>query len=328
MNAVLAALLALILMLLGMPGLIVYLKKLKFGQTIYDLGPQAHLSKQGTPNMGGLLIAGASLLAALLFVLPEGLGAGALPMMLCALGALAIGFTDDFIKDVRKHHEGLKPGGKIIGQVLLGILFSLYCRLTLGAEIYLPFSGAMWDLGPFYLPLMTILVIFMTNSANLQDGVDGIMASVSLIGGLAFGLIALLLARDADALQARAAAYLCFTLCGACLGFLKFNRHPARVMMGDTGSMFIGGLVVAVAMQLRLQLWLIPICFTMILSSVSVIMQRVYYKISHGKRIFKMSPIHHHFELSGMSENQVVLMYAAVTFALSAMAVLAALPLL
>ena len=319
---------AFVVMLLGMPGLIISLKKLKFGQTIYTLGPQAHLSKQGTPNMGGLLIAASTLAASLGFALYEGIAAHLLPLILVSLGTMAIGFSDDYIKDVRKNHEGLKPMQKIFGQVVAGLAISIFCYISIGSSIRLPFTKNVLDLGVFYVPLMTVLVIFMTNSANLQDGVDGILSSVSILGATAFGLIALMLTDARMIALHRSMAFPSFALAGACAGFLLFNHYPAKIMMGDTGSMFIGGLLVGIAMLLRLQLWLIPICFTMIMSSLSVIIQRVYFKLTHGKRIFKMSPIHHHFELSGMSENQIVGMYAVTTLALSVLAVLAALPLL
>lgn len=324
----LTALIAFALMLLGLPSLIVYLKKLKFGQTIYSLGPQAHLSKQGTPNMGGLLIVAATLLAAVGCALYEGIASSLLPLILLAVGSMVIGFADDYIKDIKKRHEGLKPMQKVLGQIVAGMIFSVYCYFSIGSRIRLPFIITELDLGLFYIPLMTLLIIFMTNSANLQDGVDGILSSVSIVGGIAFGMVTLMLSGDKAPQTQRALALISFALVGACGGFLVFNRHPARIMMGDTGSMFIGGVFVGIAILLRLQIWLIPICFTMIMSSLSVIMQRIYFKLTHGKRIFKMSPIHHHFELNGMSENQIVRMYAATTLVLSVLAVLAILPLL
>lgn len=323
--AIAAAVLAFSIAALGMPSLIKKLRSMQFGQTIYELGPRAHLNKQGTPNMGGILIATAAVVSSLVFSFFQSEAWRLLPMLLAALGAMAIGFQDDYIKNIRHNHEGLKPRQKIIGQVVVGLLFSLYCYMRVGSAVWLPFSPHSWNLGIFYVPLMTVLFIFMTNSANLQDGVDGILSSVSLIGGLAFGLIALL----AKGLFAgSAAAALLFALVGACAGFLIYNHYPAKIMMGDTGSMFIGGAFCAAAMMLGLQFWLIPICFTMIMSSVSVILQRAYFKATHGRRIFKMSPIHHHFELSGMNEKQIVRMYTLVTLALSILAVLAALPLM
>ncbi len=324
-----ATVLAVLIMLLVMPKFLPYLKKLKFGQTIYELGPQAHLAKQGTPNMGGIVIAGATVAALVILSIVHtavqgssfGLDNPLWALLLAALGSMAVGFADDYIKDVKKNHEGLKPKQKLMGQVVVGLVFSLYCFFFVGSDVIIPFTRHTWDLGIFYIPIMTVLVMFMTNSANLQDGVDGILSSVTVVGMAAFGVIALFLS-DAQSVWYQVIACGCFALVGACLGFLRFNRHPAKIFMGDTGSMFIGGMMVGVAMLMKLEFLLIPICFTCIMSSVSVMLQTGYFKITkkkygQGKRIFKMAPIHHHFELCGMNENQIVLMYAAVTLVLS-----------
>ena len=326
------------LMLLLMPKLLPVLKKMKFGQTIYDLGPQTHKKKQGTPNMGGILIGGitviVTLLAAVWMAVKKQVAYGffswqnpLFALLFVAIGSMAIGFADDFIKDFKKRHDGLSPIQKIIGQIVVGALFSVYCYYVKGSDVVIPFTGITWNLGIFYVPLMTVLVVFMTNSANLQDGVDGILSTVTATGMVAFGLIAVLLGGN------EIVAAMCFALCGACVGFLRFNVHPAKIFMGDTGSMFIGGVMVGVAMLMKLEFLLIPICFTCIMSSVSVMMQTTYFKITRkltgtGKRIFKMSPIHHHFELCGMKEVQVVAMYFVVTLVLSAIAVVSVLPLI
>ncbi len=323
---------AVMLMLVAMPKFLPYLKKLKFGQTIYELGPQAHLAKQGTPNMGGVVIAGAAMaafvMAAVIWGVKDkasfGLENPFWALILVVLGSMAVGFADDYIKDVKKNHEGLKPKQKLMGQVVVGLLFSLYCYFYVGSDAIIPFTKKTLDLGIFYIPIMTVLVMFMTNSANLQDGVDGILSSVTVVGMAAFGLIAYFL-RDMLAAWPIITG-LCFSLVGACIGFLRFNRHPAKIFMGDTGSMFIGGVMVGVAMVMKLEFLLIPICFTCIMSSVSVMMQTIYFKYTRkkcgqGRRIFKMAPIHHHFELCGMNENQIVLMYAAVTLVLSLLGV-------
>ncbi|MBE5776666.1 MAG: phospho-N-acetylmuramoyl-pentapeptide-transferase [Clostridiales bacterium] len=320
------------LMLLLMPKLLPLLKKMKFGQTIYNLGPQAHQKKQGTPNMGGILIGGITVIVTVLagvymavkgqvdypfFSLKNPLFA----LLVCAVGSMAIGFADDFIKDVKKRHDGLSPIQKLLGQLVVGAVFSVYCYYFVGSDVILPFTGKTWDMGIFYVPVMTVLVMFMTNSANLQDGVDGILSTVTACGMVAFGLIATLMGGN------EIVAACCFALCGACVGFLRFNAHPARIFMGDTGSMFIGGVMVAVAMLTKTEFLLLLICFTCVMSSVSVMLQTTYFKITkkrygQGRRIFKMSPIHHHFELCGMKEVQVVAMYFAVTLVLSAVAVL------
>ena len=327
--SLLAAAAAVMIVLLVMPKFLPYLKKLKFGQTIYELGPQAHLAKQGTPNMGGIVIAGATVLTlvviSIVYTATQGASFGLdnplWALLFVALGSLAVGFADDYIKDVKKNHEGLKPKQKLMGQVVVGLVFSLFCFFFVGSDVIIPFTKSTWDLGIFYIPIMTVLVMFMTNSANLQDGVDGLLSSVTVVGMAAFGLIALFLS-DAQSVWCQVIACSCFALAGGCIGFLRFNRHPAKIFMGDTGSMFIGGMMVGVAMLMKLEFLLIPICFTCIMSSVSVMLQTGYFKITkkkygQGKRIFKMAPIHHHFELCGMNENQIVLMYAAVTLVLS-----------
>ncbi len=346
-----APVLAIVLMLLLMPGCIQKLRKLKFGQTMYELGPQTHLNKKGTPNMGGLVIGSVTVAAAVLFsalsyshAASDGgdsvrwwsLDNGLWGLLFAALGAMAIGFTDDYTKDVKKNHEGLKPMQKVAGQLVVGLIFSVWAYFYIGSDVILPFTGKTWDLGIFYIPLITLTVLFMTNSANLQDGLDGLLSSVTAIGMVAFGLLAVLMSRltGSKALLGEttriAAAILCFSLAGAVIGFLRFNHYPAQIFMGDTGSMFIGGVMVGTAVVLKCEFLLLLICFTCVMSSVSVMMQTAYFKYTKkktgtGKRIFKMSPIHHHFEMCGMKETQIVAMYAAVTAVLSAVAVLSAL---
>ena len=329
----LTTLCAAVLMLLFMPKLLPVLKKLKFGQTIYELGPK-HQQKQGTPNMGGLLIGGIStvvLIAAVaVFTVVYKSAAGTFfsldnrlfALLLITLGSMAIGFTDDYIKDVRKRHDGLSPIQKIVMQIFVGAIFSTYCYFYVGSDILLPFTNKTWDLGVFYIPLMTLVVMFMTNSANLQDGLDGLLSTVTVVGMTAFGAACLCL-QNVQGVDGYARAVLttgCFALVGACLGFLKFNWNPAKIFMGDTGSMYIGGMMVGVAMLSKCVFPMILFCFTCIASSLSVMLQVSYFKLTHGKRIFKMSPIHHHFELCGMKETQIDLMYALVEVVLSLIA--------
>ena len=326
MLELLSAGIALVIVLLVMPGFIRFMKDRGMIQPGYDLGPDSFKKKkEKPPNMGGLVIAFAVLVAALLISQIAGNVMHVLLLMVAAFGGLGIGFADDFIKDVRQHHDGLLPRYKLIGQFLVGLVFSLTTASLLGTAIHLPFTRATWDLSYAYVPLMTLLYVFMTNSANLQDGVDGLMSSVTMAGSAALGAIALI--TRGGSLSDPSIAYACFALAGACLGFLFFNQHPARIYMGDTGSMFIGSLLTGATMLLRLQLWLLPLCFTMILSSLSVIAQRGYYKLTGGKRLIKMSPIHHHFEMNGWSENTIARRYTLLILALSVLGALAALPL-
>ena len=317
-----------IALLMG-PPLIRYLKKMHFGQTIYELGP-AHQKKQGTPVMGGLMMAAGILAASLLFHPAEWDGAwdAIFPLLGVSFLSMAVGFADDYIKAVRKQHEGLKPLQKIFGQVIVAAGFSVYCYYSprVGSSILIPFTDLQWDLGVFYIPVMTLLVIFIVNSSNLQDGLDGLLGTVTAVGSSAWAVIALLMMTAAGGAASgipAVVAVFALAMAGACVGFLRYNRYPAKTFMGDTGSMLLGGGTVAMAMLLRQPLLLLLIFFTPVMSSVSVILQRYYFKLTHGKRIFLMSPIHHHFEKKGYSETQIVSMYAGITLVLSLAAVIA-----
>lgn len=321
---ILALIVSLVAMLLIGPRVLPVLRKMKFGQTIYELGPQSHQTKQGTPTMGGLMFAAVTCLVTFLlalFSLKNGWKDFSLALIVVSLASMLIGFVDDYIKVVKKRNLGLIWWQKIIGQVVVAVGFSAYCYFNpyVGSKILVPFFNVEWDLGWTYIPLMSMVMIFMINSANLQDGLDGLLSSVSVIGSAAWGIISLIImitfgvSGNADAMANYGnLAIFAMALAGALMGFLRFNHYPASVFMGDTGSMFVGGAMVGMAMLLKMPLFMLLICFTMIASSVSVIMQRIYFKLTHGKRIFKMSPIHHHFELSGMTETQIVAMYAIV----------------
>ncbi len=318
--------LALILSLAGVlvlgPRVIPVLRKLKFGQTVYELGPQSHKTKQGTPTMGGLMFVLTTCLAAAVFT---GSWYGQWDFTLALIGVslltMLVGFVDDYIKVVKKRNLGLIWWQKVVAQVVISLAFSWYCykHPMIGSSVLVPFFNVEWDLGVCYVPLMTLAMIFMVNSANLQDGLDGLLSSVSVIGSSAWGLIAVFVTlAGASALSPeyignyQHLAIFAMALAGGCMGFLRFNHYPALVFMGDTGSMFIGGAMVGMSMLLRMPIYWLLICFTMFASSMSVIIQRIYFKVTHGKRIFKMSPIHHHFELSGMTEQQIVAMYSIV----------------
>ena len=366
-----ALLLSAAIVLLTGPHFIAWLRKLKLGQTIYELGPESHRKKQGTPIMGGLFIAlgcvAAFLTAGVVATLfPVGAEQSStssvtfawdhvLALLFVSLGSMAVGFGDDWIKMVKKRHEGLTPWQKIVGQMIVCVGFACYCYFhpEIGSEVHIPFTGIMWDLGIFYIPLLALTVLFMVNSANLQDGLDGILSTVTSVGSIGWASIALIAVSSLTGL-ARGASYgiplvdypdmadtaaianlqgsyttiavFALALCGACIAFLRFNRYPATIFMGDTGSMFIGGAVVGMAMLLREPFLLLLIGFTMVMSSVSVILQRYYYKLTRKlfgepRRLFKMSPIHHHFEKCGMKETSIVLMYGIITAVLTAIAV-------
>ena len=340
-----ALILSAAIVLLTGPHFIAWLRKLKLGQTIYELGPESHRKKQGTPIMGGLFIAlgcvaaflASGVVNVLLPVPAENSALSgfsfawdhALALLFVALGSMAVGFGDDWIKMVKKRHEGLTPWQKIIGQAIVCVGFACYCYFhpEIGSEVHVPFTDIMWDLDIFYIPLLALTVLFMVNSANLQDGLDGILSTVTSVGCVGWAAIAMIAASAGIVSQNMTVAVFAAALCGACVAFLRFNHYPATIFMGDTGSMFIGGAVVGMAMILREPFLLLLIGFTMVMSSVSVILQRYYYKLTRKifgepRRLFKMSPIHHHFEKCGMKETQIVLMYAIVTLVLSAIAVL------
>lgn len=332
LRLILTLVLSVTAMLIIAPRVLPVLHRLKFGQTIYKLGPESHQAKQGTPTMGGLTFAAVtSVLALALHSVWFGVYDFGLALVLFSLLSMLIGFVDDYIKVVRKRSLGLIWWQKVVGQIAIGVLFSLYCYINpyVGSKIIVPFWNVEWDLGIWYVPMMTLVIMFMINSANLQDGLDGLLSSVATVGSVAWAAIALLGAMGAYAIVGMNAtanymniAVFALALTGSCIGFLRFNYYPAKVFMGDTGSMFIGGATVGMAMLLRQPLLMVLIAFTMIMSSLSVIIQRVYFKLTHGKRIFKMSPIHHHFELSGMNEPQIVAMYSLITGILSIIAVL------
>lgn len=290
------------------------LYKLKFGQNIYELAPEAHKKKQGTPIMGGLTFAGAAIVVSLLMndysvPLTQNM---TLAAILMALGNMCIGFADDMTKIRGGKNAGLTPKQKMFFQALLALAFSLYCYFhpLVGSSIRIPFFAAALDLGILYVPLMMFVIVGTTNSANLLDGLDGLCTGVSMVDFATLAVIAGAYGLGGDL------GIFCAAMVGGLMGFWLYNVHPAKMFMGDTGSMFIGGAVVAAAMLLRQPLILVLIAFWMLMSSLSVMIQVTYFKKTGGKRIFKMSPIHHHFELCGMSEFRIVAMYMTTTVAL------------
>ncbi|MBR6027658.1 MAG: phospho-N-acetylmuramoyl-pentapeptide-transferase [Clostridia bacterium] len=311
------------------PKVIGFMHKLHFGQTIYELGPQTHKSKQGTPIMGGLMICCAAVVCSLVFhpAAWQGFWDFEVGLLMVSLLAMLVGFADDWIKGVKKRHEGLKPLQKIAGQIVVGLGFACYCYFNpqVGSSIRIPFTGLEWDLGWWYIPLMGLAIIFMVNSSNLLDGLDGLLSSTSVVGNtgwLALALIALAAGEGAAKDNLLTLAVFAAAVVGGTLGFLRYNRFPAKIFQGDSGSMFIGGVTVGLALLLRQPLLMLLLDAAMVVSSVSVILQRGYFKLTHGKRIFKMSPLHHHFELSGYPETQVVSMYTVITAMLTIVVVL------
>ena len=297
------------------------LHKLKFGQNIYELAPESHQKKQGTPTMGGFVVAGAAVISALVFARYADADMPLLAaMLLMALGNLAIGMADDLTKIRRGKNGGLSPKQKLVAQTALAAAFSVWCALNpqIGTSIIIPFLRCELNLGLLYVPIMTFVVVGTTNSANLLDGLDGLLSSVSMVDFIALAVLA-----------CSAACWnlgiTCAAVCGGCMAFLLYNAYPAKVFLGDTGSMFLGGAVSAAAVMLRQPLLLILIAFWMMMSSISDLIQFAYFRKTHGKRFFKMAPIHHHFELSGMHEAKIVMMYLVTTAALCVIALMGAL---
>ena len=297
--------------------LIPMLHRLKFGQTIRDEGPAWHKAKQGTPTMGGLIFIAAmvlTLLVAILicqFVLPLfSLSSQVITAadtvatttrffagIVMALGFGAIGFLDDYIKVVKKRNLGLTSRQKLLLQIGLSGGYAVLVYLTGGTQIRIPFCDMTWTAGAWFIPISVFIIVAMTNATNLTDGVDGLCSSVSVV----VCLFLLVLCGDAIGYGIATVA-----VAGALAGFLVWNFHPAKVFMGDTGSLFIGGVLCAIAFGIGQPLLLLPMGIVYFLETVSVMLQVSYFKLTHGKRLFKMSPLHHHFELCGWSENKIV----------------------
>ncbi len=299
--------------------LIPLLKKLHFGQTIYEEGPAWHKSKQGTPMMGGFMfIIGTTVALAVGYViyrfkssdptvLPDNTGLYRLLAGLAyALLNAGIGFIDDYTKAVKKQNLGLKAKQKMVMQFTISAAFlaALYLLGDTSTKITFPFFGDI-DFGIFYYVIMILYLVFLTNAVNLTDGIDGLCGSVTVIVGLSFVMLC-------AAMGIWEYSIFGMALAGGCLGFLVWNLHPAKVFMGDTGSMFLGGAVCALGFVTHQHLLLALIAIVYILEALSVVIQVLYFKATKGKRLFKMSPIHHHFELSGFSEYKIVLTFSAV----------------
>ena len=309
------------------PLVIPWLKRMKFGQTIYDLGPESHKKKQGIPTMGGIIFAVPALIAALAFAQGDSRWDFMLMAVVSAVGCGLVGFVDDFIKVKLKRSLGLTPKQKLIPQffIALGLSVWAYKHPLIGSSLTVPFFGVEWELGWAYIPVMVFILVGTVNSANLLDGLDGLLGGCSLFDFITMALICMLLAGANPANEENLVNTAIFSgaMAGALLGFLRFNAYPASVFMGDVGSFFIGGALVGICLVTRLSLILPVIAFAMFVSSLSDIIQVTYFKATHGKRIFRMAPLHHHFELGGMPETRVVSMYYIVTALLCLLALLA-----
>jgi phospho-N-acetylmuramoyl-pentapeptide-transferase len=291
-------------LLLG-PLIIPILKRLKVGQSIREEGPKSHLSKSGTPTMGGIII----FMALLITVVTSGLITKDIILLIVStLGFGLIGFLDDYIKIIKKRNLGLRAYQKLIAQIILAVILAIYQSNTsaVGTKIIIPFLPDHYlDLGILYIPFIVFVVVGTVNSVNLTDGLDGLATGVSIIVLSFFSLVALNWGLDSISIFSSA-------LIGACLGFLIHNAHPAKVIMGDTGSLALGGAISGIAILMNLPLILPIVGGIFFIETLSVIIQVVSFKLT-GKRVFLMSPLHHHYELKGWKETKVVGVFWFVT---------------
>lgn len=287
------------------PLLIPFLTKLKFGQTVRDDGPQSHLKKNGTPTMGGIMILSSVVITSLIFIkqYPK-----SVPVLFLTLGFGLIGFLDDYIKVVLKRSLGLRAWQKMALQIVVTGIFAFYVTkyTDVSLAMKIPYlEGRYLDFGWFNIPILFFIVIGTVNGTNFTDGLDGLASSVTVLVAAFFSVVAVGTNAGIEPVTCAVA--------GALLGFLLFNVHPASVFMGDTGSLALGGFVAGAAYMMQMPLFIVIVGFIYALEVVSVMMQVSYFKLTHGKRIFKMAPIHHHFELCGWSETRVVAVFSIVT---------------
>lgn len=298
------------------PILIPFLRKLKLGQTEREEGPQSHLKKNGTPTMGGLVILASILLTSLIYI---GKFTEILPVLFMTLGFGLIGFLDDYIKVVKKRSLGLTPLQKMALQfIVTGVFIYYYFKIAgLDTSIKIPFVSGDGFVMPTWLFIIFVFIVVLgtVNGVNFTDGLDGLASGVTVIVATFFTIAALSLNPSMTPITG--------AVVGSLLGFLLFNTYPARVFMGDTGSLALGGFVSSIALMLHMPLFIVIIGLIYLVEVLSVILQVGYFKLTHGKRIFKMAPIHHHFELCGYSETQVVAAFSIVTALLCLVGIMA-----
>ena len=289
-ETILAVIIAFVISAILCPIVIPFLHKLKFGQQVRDDGPQAHLKKQGTPTMGGLVILSSIIITSLLYLkdYPK-----IIPVLFVTAGFGVIGFLDDYIKIVMKRSEGLNPGQKLAGQIII-------------TQMLIPFTGQYLVMPVWlFVPALFFIVLGTDNGVNFTDGLDGLCTSVTILVATFFTIVAI---GENSGISPITGAVV-----GSLLGFLLFNVYPARVFMGDTGSLALGGFVASSAFMMQMPLFIAVVGLIYLVEVLSVIIQVTYFKKTGGKRIFKMAPIHHHFELCGWSETRVVAVFSIIT---------------
>lgn len=295
------------------PVLIPVLKKLRVGQTVREDGPGTHLKKNGTPTMGGIIIVGAMILTGLLFVkqYPK-----IMPILFLTAGFGMVGLLDDYLKVVLRRSMGLSPGTKFMLQLLVTALYAVYLSRYADSAFLLkiPFSDRQIDLGVFNVPFLFFVTTATVNGTNFTDGLDGLATGVTLIVTVFFSVAAIGMQSGIEPVTGAGA--------GALLGFLLFNVYPASVFMGDTGSLALGGFVVSVSYALHMPLFIPLVGLVYFLEVVSVIVQVAYFKLTGGRRLLKMAPLHHHFELCGWSEAKITAVFSILTAMVSLLALL------
>ncbi|NLC18534.1 MAG: phospho-N-acetylmuramoyl-pentapeptide-transferase [Clostridiales bacterium] len=289
------------------PILIPFLKRLKVGQHVREEGPQTHLKKSGTPTMGGIVIVLSIAITSLIYIWRNEYR-DIIPVLFSTIGFGIIGFMDDYIKVVMKRSKGLSVVQKLIGQILVTAILCYYLLnfTDIGTAMLIPFSGGKYlDLSFLFIPSFFIVVLGTVNGSNFTDGLDGLEASVTILIATFFTVVSIGMGSNISPITGAVA--------GSLLAFLLYNVYPAKVFMGDTGSLALGGFVAMSAYMLQMPLFILLVALIYLVEVMSVILQVSYFKLTGGKRIFKMAPIHHHFELMGWSETRVVAVFSVIT---------------
>ena len=291
------------IVLLTGPILIPLLHKLKFGQSIREEGPKSHQKKSGTPTMGGIFLIAAILIAT---IIKAPMTTEIILALFIMAGHWILGFLDDYIKVVKKRNLGLKAKQKLLGQIIIAVITMTIATEMLGIRttIWIPISGSELDIGFLYYPFILFVIVGASNAVNLTDGLDGLASGNMAIAASCYAVVCMLTGHNDLAI-------FCAAIVGACIGFLKFNFHPAKVFMGDTGSLALGGAFAAIGILTHTEILLAIIGLIFVCEALSVIIQVISFQTT-GKRVFKMSPIHHHFELSGWKETKVVFVFWTV----------------
>ena len=290
--------------------LIPLMKHRQFGQFIREEGPQAHLSKAGTPTMGGIaFIVGITVAMVVSMFMKGSMTTEKIAILLSMFAFGAIGFIDDYNKVAKKQNEGLTPKQKLILQLVFGAALAVFMMAKAGTTMLIPFFGKTVDFGIMYIPFVIFIEVAMANAVNLTDGLDGLAASTSSIVACTFAIVGMTVHGGNEPMAIAGQAVF-----GALIGFLLYNHYPAKIFMGDTGSMALGGVLSAMAIVGHME-WLLPIAgLIYVIEALSVIIQVTYFKKTGGKRVFRMAPIHHHFELGGWHETKVVRVFCIFTF--------------